>query len=84
MDQGETSDSIATWTRDQVKAWAINIAKVDDDEAEKLFCQRVDGAVLIKIKEDDLLKKCGLFFGSASKIWDHLHRSLTVYITLLY
>ena len=76
--QVEASDHFsAAWTRDQVKSWAINEAKVDDDEAEKLFRQRVDGAVLVTIKKEDLMLKCDLFFGSASKIWDHLQRSLT-------
>jgi hypothetical protein len=65
---------VATWTVEQVVTWAKRDVKLDEEDAEKLRKQKVDGATLIemaKLEQDKLivqLERYGIPGGPATKL----------------
>jgi len=54
------------WTIDQVYKWAIDVVKLDQDDASILRNNKVDGPALLTLTEEKLLKILPL--GSATKL----------------
>ncbi|NWV14975.1 SAM9L protein, partial [Ptilonorhynchus violaceus] len=58
---------IEKWTKEQVKQWATEVAKIDQEHAEILFHQAVTGFALQKMTKADLMEM-GIPYGPAFQI----------------
>jgi hypothetical protein len=51
-DQSWTKDEVYSWTKDEVHSWLKKI--IDEDEANILLHERIDGPTFIELTDDDL------------------------------
>ena len=62
-----TADEMRTWTSIQVKNWLIKKLHLEDDDAQKILNQKIDGETFLDLDKLDL-ESYGLVAGPVKKI----------------
>ena len=77
--------NLLSWSTDEVYCWAVNVLKIDNNEAQILKEEGVDGFVLSHLNDQEM-KGLNVKFGTKIKFWEGMmscfirFHVLTVYV----
>ena len=68
-DEKSEKKNLASWSTDEVYHWAINVLNIDNNEAQILKEEDVDGFVLFNLNDQEM-KGLNVKFGTKIKLWE--------------
>eukprot|EP01080_Neovahlkampfia_damariscottae_P007384 gene7384-11706_t len=68
-DEKSKKKNLLSWSTDEVYHWAVNVLNIDNNEAQILKEEGVDGFVLSNLNDQEM-KGLNVKFGNKIKVWE--------------